>query len=157
MRRALVVARRTFRAPQCLRTCIERLCCLPSERGFSRDAEDGSSAAVARDATAEAVTEAVKRPQPDADSAAVEQPDADAVPADRRRRVNVRPGFADHARRVTRVLGFRGAAAEVNAANEAGDANVDAAGDEIAAAAAADAAAAAAADDDDADLSLIHI
>ena len=68
----------------------------------SRDAEDGSSAAAARDATAEAVTEAVKRPQPDADSAAVEQPDADAVPADRRRRVNVRPGFADHARRVTR-------------------------------------------------------
>ena len=47
-------------------------------------AQDGSSAAVARDATAEAVTEAVKRPQPDADSAAVEQPDADAVPADRR-------------------------------------------------------------------------
>jgi hypothetical protein len=98
------------------------------------------------------VTEAVKRPQPDADSAAVEQPDADAVPADRRRRVNVRPGFTDHARRVTRVLGFPGAAAEVNAANEAGDANVDAAGDEIAAAAdAAAAAAAAAADDDDDD------
>ena len=60
MRRALVVARRTFRAPQCLRTCIERLCCLPSERGFSRDAQDGSSAAVARDATAEAVTEATE-------------------------------------------------------------------------------------------------
>ena len=154
MRRALVVARRTFRAPQCLRTCLERLCCFPSERGSALDAQDGFPTAGARAATAEAVMEAVKRRQPDADSAAVEQPNADAVPADRRRRVNVRPGFAEGARgvAVAGVLGFRGAAGEVNAANEAGDANVDAAGDEIAAAAAADAAAdAAAADDDDDD------
>ena len=56
-------------------------------------------------ATAEAVTEAVKRPQPDPDSAAVEQPDADAVRAERRRRLNVRPGSADPYRRVSAARG----------------------------------------------------
>ena len=118
MRRALVAARRTFCAPRCLRglrACVGRACCAPFERARESEGRDVSSAAVATDvaavatdatatATAEAVTEAVKRPQPDADSAAVEQPDADAVPAERRRRLTclnvfptLRPAFADRA------------------------------------------------------------
>ena len=118
MRRALVVARRTFCAPRCLRACVDRAWCPPSQRGVARENEDAFSAddatdatAVATDATAtataEAVTEAVKRPQPDADSAADEQPDAHTARPGRRPRLldgvnrEPRPAYAEYARRVT--------------------------------------------------------
>mmetsp|Transcript_8935 Transcript_8935/g.37520 ORF Transcript_8935/g.37520 Transcript_8935/m.37520 type:complete len:475 (-) Transcript_8935:2378-3802(-) len=101
MRRALVVARRTFRVPRCLRTCVRRVGggCFTREVFREQDASatDASATdATATDATdatatAEAVTEG-KRPRPDADSVPVEQPDADAVSSGRaRRRVHVFP------------------------------------------------------------------
>ena len=115
MPRALVVTRRTFCAPRCLRACAGWVCCPLFERGVRRVTVDALSASVASDttadttdatatATAEAVTEAVKRPQPDADSAADEQPDADTARPGQLARLNSpepRPVDPGNARPVT--------------------------------------------------------